>query len=346
MSLPALRLYHGRTNGGAVPEGAAVAGATLPFGCLVRHGDGRDVHGHPNLRGGSLRASNPMREGQTAGRNGRFPALVGKAGHPDGQVVGQRVLQRLEAALDTLPGTDRWYGSDDVASTGRWRGQDRMWTVEMRASIRFSGSILQRQDIAFVLRKPESGGTPTPPGVEFVRYRRFRGLGFRPITPRTPRIARESSFPGSTKAKGPPSRPETRHGRILKPPPVTTKLPAGRSIEDHVGRIIGHDGAVLGRGDGVRSVEHAAARRFCGAAENLGVRGGAPPRQPPQGTHGVWPQGVCWLVALAASDTPWATCPRRVVGCRQYSGGAPHRRRSGEPVQTGLPERGRRRDGG
>ena len=41
----------------------------------------------------------------------------------------------------------------------------------MRASIRFSGLILQRQDIAFVLRKPEIGGTPTPPWIAFVRYR-------------------------------------------------------------------------------------------------------------------------------------------------------------------------------
>ena len=32
MSLPALRLYHARTNGGAVPEGAVVAGATPLFG--------------------------------------------------------------------------------------------------------------------------------------------------------------------------------------------------------------------------------------------------------------------------------------------------------------------------
>ncbi len=104
MSLPTLWLHHGRTHGGAVPEGAAVAGATPPFGCLVRHGDGRDVHGHPNLAWGRSRSINPMREGQTASRNGRVPALVGDAGQPDGQVVGQRVLQRLEATLDTLPG--------------------------------------------------------------------------------------------------------------------------------------------------------------------------------------------------------------------------------------------------
>ena len=36
MSLAALRLHHGRRSGDAVPEGAAVAGATPPSGCLVR----------------------------------------------------------------------------------------------------------------------------------------------------------------------------------------------------------------------------------------------------------------------------------------------------------------------
>ena len=45
-----------------------------------------------------------VREGQTASRKGRVSVLVGEAGQPDGQPVGQHVLQRLEAALDTLPG--------------------------------------------------------------------------------------------------------------------------------------------------------------------------------------------------------------------------------------------------
>ena len=40
MSLAALRLHHGRRSGDAVPEGAAVAGATPPSGCLVRHREG------------------------------------------------------------------------------------------------------------------------------------------------------------------------------------------------------------------------------------------------------------------------------------------------------------------
>ena len=38
-------------------------------------------------------------------------------------------------------------------------------------------------------------------------------------------------------------------------------------------------------------------------AGNAGVRGGAAPRQPPQGTHGVWPHGVSWLVSHNHADS-------------------------------------------
>ena len=49
-----------------------------------------------------------------------------------------------------------------------------------------SGSILGRGDVQFLSRKPETGGTPTLPGVEFVRYRRSYGLGFRATGPESP----------------------------------------------------------------------------------------------------------------------------------------------------------------
>ncbi len=42
-------------------------------------------------------------------RDDRVPALRGDAGQPGGQPVGERVLRRLEAARDTLPGgTASW----------------------------------------------------------------------------------------------------------------------------------------------------------------------------------------------------------------------------------------------
>ena len=37
--------------------------------------------------------------------------------------------------------------------------------------------------------EPATGGTPTPPGVEFVRYTGSYGLGFRQTAPKTPRMA-------------------------------------------------------------------------------------------------------------------------------------------------------------
>ena len=63
-----------------------------------------------------------------------------------------------------------------------------------RAHTRFLGSIIHREDVEFLCRRSETGGTPTPPGVEFVRYRRFCGLGFRQTTPQTPRIAVRVGF--------------------------------------------------------------------------------------------------------------------------------------------------------
>ena len=42
------------------------------------------------------------------------------------------------------------------------------WAIE-GAPNRFRGSIIDREDGEFLCRKSETGGTPTPPGVEFVR---------------------------------------------------------------------------------------------------------------------------------------------------------------------------------
>ena len=85
--------------------------------------------------------------------------------------------------------------------------------------------------------------------------------------------------------------------RILKPSPVTTKLPADRSVEDHGDRVVGQDGgscsaAAPATGSGGGAPRRPPLRQRGG---KLGVRGGAAPRQPPHGTHGVWPQGVSWL---------------------------------------------------
>ena len=90
------------------------------------------------------------------------------------------------------------------------------------------------------------------------------------------------------------SRPETR--LRADPSRLRRSRPGFR-----LGWVVGHDGAAsgCGPGDGVRRVEHPAASRSCGGPEKTGVRGGAAPRQPPQGTHGVWPRGVRWLVHIS-----------------------------------------------
>ncbi len=91
---------------------------------------------------------------------------------------------------------------------------------------------------------------------------------------------REGGFPGSNTAPGapgPPGRPGDS-ARILTASPVATEFPARGCGEDRVGRIVRpRRGTPGGGGDGVRGVEHPAARRSCGGPENRGVRGGAAP---------------------------------------------------------------------
>ena len=151
---------------------------------------------------------------------------------------------------------------------------------------RFLGSTIRREDVEFLGRKPETGGTPTPPGVEFVRYRGSHGLGFRQTAPQTPRMAvravfraRQGNGGSMTWMAATQSAKDPTHGRILKPTPVTAKLPAGGPSRDHVGRVVGHDGATLGRGpgDGVRGLEPLAARRSRGGPETPGSEGAQPP---------------------------------------------------------------------
>ena len=67
--------------------------------------------------------------------------------------------------------------------------------------------------------------------------------------------------------------------RILTASPVATEFPARGSGEDRIGRIVAHEGEALDRGpgDGVRRVEHPAARRSCGGPETGGSEGARPP---------------------------------------------------------------------
>ena len=118
------------------------------------------------------------------------------------------------------------------------------------------------------------------------------------------------------------------HGRILKPVPVTAKLPAGDPPRITSAGSSATTGLRVG-----------APRRptLPWRAGNAGVRGGAAPRQPPQGTHGVWPHGVTWLVSHNHADS-------RLI-CMTGSRGRPEllSARRGERSE---PERALNRDGG
>ncbi len=208
-------------------------------------------------------------------------------------------------------------GAERRSRITRWRTRAKLPPQAATASCsvggadactRFRDPILHREEVEFLGRKPETGGTPTPPGIEFVRYRRSHGLGFRQTAPKTPRMA-VRAVSGLDRVGGEhdpdgchPVGQGPTHGRILKPAPVTARLPAGGPSRDHVGLVVGHDGATLDprRGSRDGSTSPLAAPVAC---RKRGVRGGAAPRQSPQGTHGVWPRGVNWLVSHNHGDS-------------------------------------------
>ena len=78
----------------------------------------------------------------------------------------------------------------------------------------------------------------------------------------------------------------------------------------------------------------------------LGGRGGEAPRQPPPGTHRVWPHGVCCLTGLSRAKHPRGRRVREVSPTSTHAVTAHLRERFGQPVQTGLAKRRRQSDGG
>jgi len=81
---------------------------------------------------------------------------------------------------------------------------------------RFRGSTIRREAVEFLDRKPETGGTPTPPGVEFVRYRPSHGLGFRQTVPKRPRMAVRAVF----RVAGHGCHPVGQRPRLRTAPPA------------------------------------------------------------------------------------------------------------------------------
>ncbi len=111
MSRPAFRLRHGRRRGRGARELAGVTVATPHFGHLACHGGGLAWTRHAILRGRSLRASDPSREG-VQGRGPPRPGLARQrrpAQRPAGRRTGPPPPRR---GAQHPSGTDRWSGSD------------------------------------------------------------------------------------------------------------------------------------------------------------------------------------------------------------------------------------------
>ena len=317
MSLSGLWLHCGLRGGGAAPETEAVVGATHLFRCLPWHLRRLGCALHPNLRGGSLRASNPMREGQTASRNGRVPVLVGDAGQPDGQPVGQHVLRRVEAALDTLP--------------GRTVGWERPRSGEADGDV-------HRHPARCRSRHAEMGGRSQPRPRWPDRHRRSGGRGTTasapatygtggvsiadaiscPATPEAPCILVDRHRYGRPAVKtGPPdSRLECHHGEDvggrdaigvrlrLGDNPVADSAADMRAVTTGGAALSHHDAPSRRKGGG-----DAPARAIHRSAGLVGDRRGNVPRQP-----AVIPR-VCWLnhltVVQASRSDARETLPRR-----------------------------------
>ena len=108
-----------------------------------------------------------------------------------------------------------------------------------------------------------------------------------PNRPQNAQNGRESGFPGSAGCWGGehdldgchPVGQGPTHGRILNPAPVTAKLPAGGPSRITSAGPSATTGLRSARGprDGVRGLEHLAARRSRGGPETPGSEGAQPP---------------------------------------------------------------------
>ncbi len=119
------------------------------------------------------------------------------------------------------------------------------------------------------------------------------------------------SVPGSASGAGtawlPPATSASR------PCAAMPNSPAARLVGERVLRRLK---AALDTLPGPRlrgpSVE-CSSRRCCGG-DLRGSGGGTAPRQPPQGTHGVWPRGVCWLPLIRGVRQARPPQPRTLRG--------------------------------
>ena len=159
--LNGLGLRHGQRSADADPASEAVVGSDPPSRhASIGIGEDGDVHPHLPLRCGvtpiqQSRAGRPRRA-----VTGLVPVLLGDAEQPDGHAVGQRVLRRLEAALDTLPG--------GIAGAGATPGGRGGWCastpgLEPVPGPRTGGSLQSRPESPVCHRRTGRRGRKTLP---------------------------------------------------------------------------------------------------------------------------------------------------------------------------------------
>ena len=250
-------------------------------------------------------------EGAESGLRGSRPGGVGFCGLRRSQMLF--CFTKLWSGDAPEPPNDRrapypWARSAGTGSTDGARGprgHRQPFTRRERASTPFPW--LDHPPRGCRVPRPEarSRGTPTPPRVEFVRYRRSCGHGFRQTALKTPRMAVRAAFRaqqgwgehdldgchavGQGAAHGRTLKPATGHGQATGWQGPTRITSAGSPATTGLRSAVA-PATVLG---GSRTSPPAAPV----AGRKRRVRGGAAPRQPRSGTRGVWPQRVCWLVS-------------------------------------------------
>ncbi len=359
--LSGLRLLHGLRDGCAAPEPAAVAGATPLPGRLACHGGGLGCARHPNpprevapdqhslagRRNGEprwvpsrLRSAMPYSPPASRSTNGSSAASKRRSTpFRDGLLAArpERPVRHAEPGGEAerrcraygWPGTlVRIAGAPKCASTPRVVSAFQYGSKPWRG---LSSSRLQRNRTLCPVPPPCSDGggraetspRQTAPDTPRIAGERFSGLDTGPLGG----LAWKAANPVGQKLA---------YGRILVPSPTATKLPAGRYAEDHADRLVGHDGATLGRGprDGVRGWSTSPPAAPVAGQKRRGQRGRGPPPASLGDTRGVWPQRVCWLDQITVAQA--SPCLPPALACRSQPARTP-RNASARRARYGQP---------
>gem|GEM_PF-2038808 len=338
----ALGLCGVRRNTDAVRAFRPMTGATPPFGCLVRHGDGRDVHAIPTSPGVAPGPSIPCGKAKRRAGTGASRPWSARPDSPTGQVVGQRVLQRLEATLDTLPG--RTVGWERPRSGGGMGCTSPSCPMPIEACLD-GGSLPATASMAgsaSPLRRPWHNRQRASD----IRNRR-RVHRRRDFVSRDPRSTMYTRGSASVRAPGgqngsPDSRLERHHGedvggRVaigvrlrLGDNPVADSAADTRAVTTGGAALRHHAAPTRGKGAAPPCATLHTGARFSGGSKG----GGSQPLASPGVLH-----GVGWLDHRSVAQASFGTPPKHLSGHRPKLHPPGHRRQAPRPVGRQPHER-------